>query len=238
MTANNNVDALEASVEQTRQDIASTLTALQARMQPSTIFADTRDAVLGGAQNAATQAETAVNDLLSAVQQHLPNTPLAAAALGAVVAWLGTLGQNAGHAAAQGLQSATANLQAAASDATDHARQGADQLAAQVRDRVAQAADDLQHNAAEAATRAQTQIGAEFAQLEQLLGKNAWLIGALALGIGIAIGVALPETDQERVLYSQARDAVGSQVQSTVHGVLGALSPLTHATTPAPPAQS
>lgn len=229
---NTNVNALEASVEQTRQDIASTLTALQGKLQPSAVIADTRDALFDSAQNAITGADGAVRDLMNAVQQHLPNAPLAEAALGAVVAWLATMGQRAqtagGQAAAtlSGTAGRTADtLGHAASDAADGARLGTDQLANQVRDRVAQATSDLQQNAGEAVARAQTQIGLEFAQLEQLLGKNPWLIGTLALGVGVAIGVALPETDQERVLYGQARDAMGGQVQAAIHGVLGALTP-------------
>ncbi len=229
-----NVNALEASVEQTRQDIAATLTALQGKVQPSAVFADTRDALVGGAQNAITGAEDAVSALMKAVQQHLPNAPLAEAALGAVVAWLATIGQRA-QAAGNG---AAASLGTTASEATAQAQQGTAQLADQVRDRVAQATNDLQQNASEAVARAQTQIGQEFAQLEQMVGKNPWLVGALALGVGVAIGVALPETDQERVLYSQARDAMGGQVQSAIHGVLGALSPKAPATATTPAPQS
>src|SRR5262249_50209401 len=146
------------------------------------------------------------------------------------VAWLATIGQKA---QATGSNAANA-LGQATSDATEQARQTTEQLASGVRDRVAQAANDLQHNGGDAVARAQAQIGQEFAQLEQLVGKNPWLIGALALGVGIAIGVALPETEQERALYGQARDALGSQVQSAVHGVLGALTPKA-ATTPTTP---
>jgi ElaB/YqjD/DUF883 family membrane-anchored ribosome-binding protein len=232
-----NVNSLEASVEQTRQDIAATLTALGNRMQPATVLADTRDAIMGGAQNAASQAETAVRDLMSAVQQHLPNAPLAEAALGAVVAWLATMGQRAQSAGGN----TASTLADSAANATEQARQGAGQLADQVRDRVAQATADLQHNAGEAVANAQTQIGQEFAQLESLLAKNPWLVGALALGVGIAIGVALPETEQERALYGQARDALGvqlgTQVQSAVHGVLGALTPKASAPAVAPAPQ-
>ncbi|MBA3824872.1 MAG: DUF3618 domain-containing protein [Ktedonobacterales bacterium] len=215
------MNALEASVEQTRQDIAVTLSALQTKVQPSAVISDARDALMGGAQNAITGAEGAVRDLMNAVQQHLPNAPLAEAALGAVVAWLATIGQRT--QAASGTAAET--LGSAAADATTQAHQGADQLANHVRERVTQATNDLQTNAGEAVARAQTQIGQEFAQLEQLVGKNPWLVSALALGVGIAIGVALPETEQERALYGQARAAMGGQVQTAIHGVLGALAP-------------
>lgn len=87
----------------------------------------------------------------------------------------------------------------AASQATGTAQDVADQAAR----RAQQVGSDVQHVAQSAVTTAQDTVQQAQWQFDRTLSQNPLAIGALALGVGAAVGLALPETRKERELYAQ-----------------------------------
>jgi ElaB/YqjD/DUF883 family membrane-anchored ribosome-binding protein len=85
----------------------------------------------------------------------------------------------------------------AVSDATDRARE---------------TMDDVTERTREAATRAQRQIGRytrqATSQLQYWMEHNPLAVGAVAMAVGAAVGLALPETRREHQLMGDARDRV------------------------------
>jgi hypothetical protein len=53
-------------------------------------------------------------------------------------------------------------------------------------------------------------------QLQRMLVENPLLVGAGALALGAAFGMALPETEREQEMMGQARDAVVDRAQQFV----------------------
>jgi len=206
----NDVLANAAAIAQTQQDIAATFAALQDRLTPAHMLADTGHALANGARATSGQATQSVRDLVVALQQQVHDAPMVAAILGAAVAWLTTQAQRT-----EDLGQATAtHAQAAAQHLTAQAQQHAEDLAGAVRQ---QAGATLEQ--------AQEQIRGDMMHLEQLIGQHPWLVSALAVALGLGIGAALPGTAQEQKWYHEASASLGHQVSGLVHDTLQALHP-------------
>jgi hypothetical protein len=87
----------------------------------------------------------------------------------------------------------------AANQATGTAKEVADQAAR----RAQQVGSDVQQVAQSAVTTAQDTVQQAQWQFDRSLSQNPLAMGALALGVGAAVGLALPETRKERDLYAQ-----------------------------------
>ena len=87
----------------------------------------------------------------------------------------------------------------AASQATGTAQDVADQAAR----RAQQVGSDVQQVAQSAVSTAQETVQQAQWQFDRTLSQNPLAVGALALGVGAAVGLAIPETRKERELYGQ-----------------------------------
>jgi ElaB/YqjD/DUF883 family membrane-anchored ribosome-binding protein len=209
MNNRNELATKTAAVEQTRQDIAATVAALQTRLQPQNVLHDARAAVLEGARATASDATNALTQLVrevgAQIQQTLHDAPVAASILGAIASWLTTLDQHtaASAAAITGTSHALGNAAAAQVSAlTAQLHSQMDAIAAEGR----QAAGTLGHQA-------QQQIDQSLRQIEHSLGEHPWLAGSLAVALGLTIGLVLPKTPTEHALIEQAK----ARVASTAH---------------------
>ena len=96
--------------------------------------------------------------------------------------------------------------------------------AQQVAGRVGEAAGEIQDRASELASDAREQVGqighqAQYrmhraqGQLERMVQDNPMAVGAMALAIGAAVGMMVPETRQEHELMGEARDRFVDRAQ-------------------------
>lgn len=116
-----------------------------------------------------------------------------------------------GEIAGQAQQKAgeiTHQAQQKAGEITDQVRQKAGEITHQVQ----QKASDVGHQAQEKAQRAA-------AGFEHLLEENPLAVGAMALTLGAAIGMVIPETRQENRMMGEARDQLVEKAQQTTEEV-------------------
>ncbi|QIN79689.1 DUF3618 domain-containing protein [Rubrobacter marinus] len=99
------------------------------------------------------------------------------------------------------------------SETAGQARDRVEQSAAQVRDKTGELADRTQHQASRLADRAQHQARRAGGGMQRILRENPLATGALAVGLGAAVGLAIPETRKENEVMGEARDNVVEKAQ-------------------------
>jgi uncharacterized protein YjbJ (UPF0337 family) len=106
--------------------------------------------------------------------------------------------------------------QSKVSDAASGVQDTASQVAGNVQDAASQVAGTVQDTASQVASSAQ--YGAQKAQsaFQQSLNSNPLAVGVVALALGAAVGLSIPETDKENQLLGETRDNVVQQAQETV----------------------
>jgi ElaB/YqjD/DUF883 family membrane-anchored ribosome-binding protein len=92
--------------------------------------------------------------------------------------------------------------------------QQAQRMADDVADRSQEALSEAQWQAERAANQAQRQF-------DRTLQENPLALGALAVGVGAAVGLAIPETRRERELMGEQRDQLFQQVEQAASEALG-----------------
>jgi len=117
--------------------------------------------------------------------------------------------------------------QDAAGQAADRVQDAAGQAAGTVQDAAGQAAGTVQRAAGQAQgtaqqVGAQVQYGAMRARygLEDALYESPLGVGAIALAVGVAVGLAAPSTDLEDRVLGEARDSVVQQAQGAAQETL------------------
>jgi ElaB/YqjD/DUF883 family membrane-anchored ribosome-binding protein len=102
----------------------------------------------------------------------------------------------------------------AVSDASDRARE----TLSSATDRARETMEDVSGRTRRAASRAQQQISQYSrqakSQLEYWMEENPLAVGAVAMAVGAAVGLALPETRREQELMGDARDRVVNNAKS------------------------
>ena len=93
------------------------------------------------------------------------------------------------------------------------ARDTVGQSAAQVREKTGEIADRTQEQASRLADRAQYQARRAGGGLQRMLRTNPLTTGALAVGLGAALGLAVPETRKENEVMGETRDTVVEKAQ-------------------------
>jgi vacuolar-type H+-ATPase subunit H len=102
----------------------------------------------------------------------------------------------------------------AVSDASDRARETLSSATGRARETM----EDVSGRTRQAASRAQQQIGQYSrqakSQLQYWMEENPLAVGAVAMAVGAAVGLALPETRREQELMGDARDRMVDNAKS------------------------
>lgn len=122
-------------------------------------------------------------------------------------------GEGQGQAQGRSLGGGAEDVRQRAGQATEQVGQRAQELG----DEAQRAAQDIAQRSREGFEQAQWQVQSGVSQAQQqfdrTLHENPLAVGALALGVGVAVGLALPETQQERQMLGEQRDQLLSQVE-------------------------
>jgi Protein of unknown function (DUF3618) len=105
-------------------------------------------------------------------------------------------------------------------DAADQATMRAQQLGADVQYRAQDAVDSVQQGARDMQYQAQAAMSDAQWQLDRTLNDNPLALGALALGVGAAVALAIPATQKERELVGEQRDKLVEQAAGAVSQVM------------------
>jgi hypothetical protein len=220
------IEELVAEIEQTRSEMTGTVEELGDRLDPGTIAARTtdkvREATIGkveskvddvtnAASTLASNAGDTVQQTGSGVIETIKKNPVPAALAGFGIGWL-VLNRQSGRPSASdwsrsgaGWSGQTAeprgfsdsNLGGNASEKIDEvtgkARRTAQDVASTVGDTASDAATTVKSGASSVASTAQTAFES-----------NPLAIGAIALAVGTAVGLALPASQAEKRVMGQA----------------------------------
>lgn len=115
---------------------------------------------------------------------------------------------------------ATEQAQETMSRTASRAQDQAGQMMSQAQDQVGQLTDQAQQQVGQWTNQAQDQMHSLSNQLDTLLHENPLAVAAVALGIGAAVGLAVPETPQENQWMGQARDTVMDKAQDAAQDTM------------------
>jgi len=106
--------------------------------------------------------------------------------------------------------------QARAEDLRSTAQAHVDDVTGRAQDTVAQ----MQDRASAAGEQARYQASRARGSFEQLLEDNPLAVGAIALALGAAVGLAAPSTPKENEMFGEARDRLMDRAQSTARDAM------------------
>ena len=190
-------------IEKTRDDMTETIDAIQERLKPRNIMAQATDRVKSAAtERVRDMADTATQTAQQAMDYTRDRTdqfvssarenPIPWALVGVGAAWLLTnrsrrsSSRNRASESQSRTRGGTANLMGSATEAASRTKEYAAETAASVR-RMARQRQN---------------------QVQRMVQDNPLLVGAGALMLGAAFGLAVPETETENEWMGDARDTV------------------------------
>lgn len=218
-------DEIRQEIAETREEIAGTIDAIQEKLRPRNIVASatervktaTTERVRAMATSAGDTAETMMErtkDTAGGVMEAIRDNPIPAAMIGVGAAWLlssgsfsrRSYGTDSGYSDYR-RRSSYGNWGGADSerDRGGFARQpedSAENLTSRAREYAEETGDKIRRSG----RRAQNQF-------QRMMTGNPLLVGAGALLLGAAFGLAVPETDRENELMGETRDAVMDRAQ-------------------------
>jgi ElaB/YqjD/DUF883 family membrane-anchored ribosome-binding protein len=212
------IERTRVEIERTRADMGETVDAIQQRLSPENLKEQAKDrvreATVGKVQGAG-----------STIVETVRANPVPAALTGLGLGWLFMSARKqssaqlsyrgrtyaydyppaydadrttSGPSAGQALERAPDSVGETASQAQDKAGQ----VAGQAQDQVSRLGDQAQYQTRRA--------GDEF---QRVLRENPLTVGALAVGVGAAVGLAVPQTSKEHEVMGEARDTVVEKAQ-------------------------
>ena len=216
ITGDPDIDALVDEIAGTREEMTDTVEEIGDRLDPKYVLArareNVREATIGKVENMATTASEVVNDAGQVAQDvgtgvvdTVRRNPLPVAMIGIGVTWLAMSSRSSKTWDTRDDRSYdTYRAGFAGGGVTDRVGQAAGDTVGQVQDKAGQLAGQVQAKASQVPDVArQVQHGAT-----RVAQDNPLAVGAIALAVGTAIGMALPATKPEREVLGQARDSL------------------------------
>jgi ElaB/YqjD/DUF883 family membrane-anchored ribosome-binding protein len=220
-------EANRAEIERTRADMSETVDAIQERLSPENLKEQTKDRVKEATVGRAQETGSGIVETIRA-------NPLPAALTGIGLGWLlvsarrsGSSGQPSYRDRAYGYPPRYEDRGvsgSSAGQALGRARDSVGETASRAQEKVGDAASEAQDRAGEVASRAQDRVSnlADQARyqarrasggFQRMLRENPLTMGALAVGTGAAVGLAIPQSAQEHEAMGEARDNLVETVQ-------------------------
>ena len=239
-------ERIVSEIEITRTEMSATIDEIGDRLQPQNIANEAREkireATVGRVErivdDAGQTAQRTSNTLVETVRQN--PVPAALAAIG--FGWLALKMREQRPASYGNGWRATADdygysprytsgysgrFQPARQDPADRARELADQAAGRLQEvgtnvqRTAQTAvEGTQEKVEQAKWQAQSAVQDAQWQFDRTFNENPLALGALAIGVGAAVALAVPSTMKERELMGEPRDRLMAQAGAVASDVL------------------
>lgn len=190
-----------AEIERTRADMSETVDTLQERLSPQNLK-----------EQAKVQAKETARETGSSFVERIKQNPVPAAMVGIGLGWLLTSGreQSSGRQRFQDgpyyyERSVDRSYPTYYEDPTYY--EGSGGLSGeQGQSRTGEAAGQARERASQLSGQAQDQAQRAKGGFQQMLQENPLAVGALAVGLGAAVGFSVPETDKENQVMGEARD--------------------------------
>lgn len=231
VNATSETAALRADIDETRAHMSETIDELGERLNPQHVREQItervkdgiRDATIGRARHMARQAGDKVRHASDSVLDVVRENPIPVAMLGVGAAWLLMNGRGGRRHDMRNTDSTWHGASEPYVEDWDHvSEEGGDGLPAKVREKaeavrekaeaVVDRSEDVVHRAAARTRRAAERVGhqarRQARQAEDYYYRNPLVLGVLALGAGLALGMAAPASEAENRWFGDARDRV------------------------------
>lgn len=241
-TSNQDPEAerIVSEIEETRSGMATTIDQIGHRLQPQNIAEEAkekiREATVGKVEKIVDEAGQTAQRTGNTLMETVIQNPVPAALAGLGIGWLAlrmrdqsTNGSRSSWNSGSRGQYGYSNDygRSAGSDPMDRARGIADKAlggAQDVADDAVGRAHDVGSNVQRAAQTAvegtQQKVQEAQWQLDRTLNDNPLALGALALGVGAAVALAIPDTQKERELMGEQRDKLVEKVSTVASQAL------------------
>ena len=207
------IERTRVDIERTRADMSETVDAIQDRLSGESLKEQAKDKVKEATVGKAQEAGSGIIGTIRA-------NPLPAALTGMGLGWL--LVNARRQSSAKGSYRVGAypydyppRYEVPGADgpstgqAVDRTRDRAGETATQVQDKAGQLADQAQDRVSRLGNQAQRASGG----FQRMLQENPLAVGALGVGVGAAVGLAIPETTTEHEVMGEARDTFVEKAQ-------------------------
>jgi ElaB/YqjD/DUF883 family membrane-anchored ribosome-binding protein len=226
------IERTRAEIERTRTDMSETVDAIQERLSPDYLKEQAKDRVKEATVG---RAQEAGSGIVGTIRQN----PIPAALTGIGLGWLLMSARNQGaeqerlrryppaydatydyppryeergsSGASPG--QALGRARDSVGETASQAQERASQVAGQAQDKVGQVADRAQDRAGRLGEHTRYQARRASVGFQRMLRENPLTVGALAAGVGAAVGLAIPETTKEHEVMGEARDNLVETVQ-------------------------
>jgi ElaB/YqjD/DUF883 family membrane-anchored ribosome-binding protein len=212
-------EEIEREIQRTRARMGRDIDALGEKLSPQNLKQQARDAVAEKAQDMVSNVGQQARRTGSRVVEFVRENPLPVAAVGLGVTWLFTLRTRSEVSGDRMARFAYTGPERRAPDGqTSLGRRIADRTA-KVREKVSGAAVEVSELGTTAKRRMHEQTERARGGLEQMTEENPLALVAGAAILGLALGLALPETRREHRLMGARRDQLADRVQTTAERV-------------------
>ena len=204
-------EEIRSDIEQTRTELSETIDAIQERLSPEHLkeqaTSAVREATVGKAEQAVSSATETARGTGARMLETIKQNPLPAALAGIGIGWL-VMKSRSGASGGQASGQAAGQLPQKVGETVSQAQERAGQMAGQVQERAGEMVSSAQETAGQVASQTQGQV-------QRLLQESPLAVGGVALALGAAVGLALPETQQEHQIMGQTRDRLMEQAKAT-----------------------
>lgn len=98
-------------------------------------------------------------------------------------------------------------------ETTDHAREKASEVGGQLSEQAGQTREQARQRAQQAQSEVQQRARQAKGGFQDMLQDNPLAVGAIAVGIGAAVGLSIPESQKENQAMGQTRDQLANRAQ-------------------------
>ena len=236
-------ERIVVEIEETRSDMAGTIDEIGHRLQPQTIANEAvekvRDATVGKVERMMGDAGQSVQKTGNSMADTIRQNPVPAALAAIGIGWLALKMRDqqssnysdawryragSGYRSGDGYRTADGYRNGrdfdSADDPMQRARQATQDVTDQASQRAQQLGTDVQRVAQDAFDGTQERFQQAQWQVDRTWNDNPLALGALAVGVGAAVALAIPETQKERELLGDQRDKLVEKVSTVASDAL------------------
>lgn len=222
---------IRSDIERTREDMSETIDEIQERLSPATLAAQAKEAVkeqtVGRVKQVARGVGETASNTAEGVREGVRQNPWPAIMIGAGTAWMLFDGVRRGSNRGPSFRGARPFGRTAREeyvfehgDGTTGYYETGEGPEGYGEGSIYDESFRGSYSARPAARRAMASVSQTSSQLRDLMSRNPLVVGALAAAMGVAVGLALPETQRENRLMGEARDNLVERAQGAAQGAV------------------
>jgi ElaB/YqjD/DUF883 family membrane-anchored ribosome-binding protein len=227
------VAELRERIEQTRSQMTETIDVIQERLSPAYIKEQLRERVKTELEEAKeTVREAAVRKVESIVQRTndavdetrrkimpvIKANQFPLALIGAGLCWMWWNGRkSSGNTVTHMVEQARESV----NSTVGQVQEKVGDLTGRARETLSTAIDRAQETAGHLTDQAQQQVRRVEDGFQTAMKERPLAVGAVALAVGAAVGLMIPQTRKENEILGEAREKLADRAQSAVEGVVG-----------------